>query len=41
MIVPGAAVALFRKKGCRFTPKTVASAGDVPSGEMDRLRGEG
>src|SRR5688572_19181261 len=38
MIVPAAALALFRQKGFQFTVCPVVSAGDLPPEEVNRIR---
>jgi hypothetical protein len=38
MIVPAAAAPIFQKKGCKFTPRKVISAGDLPAEEVNRIR---
>jgi len=41
MIVPEAAVDIFRQKGYHFTLCTVVSAGDLSAEEVNRIRREG
>ena len=38
MIVPTAALPLFRKKARNFTATAVVSAGDLPAEEVNRIR---
>jgi hypothetical protein len=40
MIIPEQAVELFRKKGFQFTLRRVVSIGDLPPGEVNRIRRE-